>query len=294
MMVAIGLGATAGLGPWCIVRAFLAPRPPLEGALAALSAPRHGTGAGRGGVDSMAQRVGAWIMSVTGTGLGSLSTDLAVLDRSEEVHLVQRMRTATFYGAFPLSVWAASTLAGARLLPPALAGLASVGLAIGGWLLTDSQVRSGARRRRVELDSALVTYLQLVSILLAGGAGIQQALHEAVDHGNGWPFQVLRRALTDARVRGISPWQAFDEHGSQLGSTSLVELAATMELAGSSGAHIRDSLMVKARALRSHQVAAIEREATSRTTAMTGPTGLMMAGFVILVIYPAFQAVLDL
>jgi Flp pilus assembly protein TadB len=226
--------------------------------------------------------------------LGSLSTDLAVLDRSEEVHLVQRMRTATFYGAFPLSVWAASTLAGARLLPPALAGLASVGLAIGGWLLTDSQVRSGARRRRVELDSALVTYLQLVSILLAGGAGIQQALHEAVDHGNGWPFQVLRRALTDARVRGISPWQAFDEHGSQLGSTSLVELAATMELAGSSGAHIRDSLMVKARALRSHQVAAIEREATSRTTAMTGPTGLMMAGFVILVIYPAFQAVLDL
>jgi Flp pilus assembly protein TadB len=223
-----------------------------------------------------------------------LATDLAVLERSEEVHLVQRMRTGAFYGVLPLAVWLATTLAGAGIAPPELAALASVALAVGGWLLTDSQVRSRARERRRELDSALATYLQLVSILLAGGAGIQQALHEAVQHGQGWPFELLRRALTGARIRGVSPWQSFDELGTQLGLTSLVDLAATVQLAGSSGAQIRESLVVKARALRYHQVAAIEREATGRTTAMTGPTGLMMAGFVILVIYPAFQAVLDL
>jgi Flp pilus assembly protein TadB len=295
MTVPMALGALAGLGLWCIVRAALARRLPLDAALAALSAPHHDAAAGNaGGVEGAARRVGAWIMSSTGSNLQWLATDLAVLERSEEVHLVQRMRTAAFYAALPLSVWLVTAVAGAPVVSPGLAGLAAAALAVGGWFLTDGQVRSRAKQRRVELDSALVSYLQLVSILLAGGAGIQQALHEAVEHGQGWPFQVLRRALTDARIRGISPWQAFDEHGAKLGLNSLVDLAATMELAGTSGAHIRESLVIKARALRSHQVAAIEREATSRTTAMTGPTGLMMAGFVVLVIYPAFQAVLNL
>ena len=52
--------------------------------------------------------------------------------------------------------------------------------------------------------------------------------------------------------------------------------------------------MTKAKALRTHQIAEIEREASGRTTAMAGPTGLMMAGFVVLLIYPALQAVLAL
>ena len=61
-----------------------------------------------------------------------------------------------------------------------------------------------------------------------------------------------------------------------------------------SGAHVRDSLLTKARAIRNHQLADIEREAAGRTSAMVGPTGFMLAGFVILLIFPAFQAILNL
>ena len=294
MLVPVGLGAVAGLGLWCLLRAFLRPRQPLVDALAELSVARPDGMEENTDLDDATHRVAAWIMEVTNTNLRPLASELAVLERSDEVHLIQRMRTAAFYSVLPLFVWLITSLAGASIFHPALVVIAALVLAVAGWVMTDVQVRAGAQRRRAEFDSALVTYVSLVSILLSGGAGIQEALHESVAQGRGWPFLVIRRALTDSRVRGISPWESLNEHGRRLGLTRLVDLAATMELAGTSGAHVRQSLMTKAAAIRDHEIAAIEREATGRTTAMVGPTGLMMTGFVILVIYPAFQAVLDL
>lgn len=298
MLVPIAAGLVFGLGLWCLLRAFVTVPVPLEKALADLARPVRqpsSTGAGAGSVDDLAGRLGAWIQQVTGSDLTRLAADLAVLDRSSEHHLVQRMRTAFLYGAFPLMVWVFVVLGGGAMpAHPVLLAIVVMAGAVAGWFVTDAQVRSRARRRRQEFDSALVTYVSLVSVLLAGGAGVQQALHDAVDSGRGWPFAVLRRALTDARIRGVSPWEAFDQHGTRLGLTSLIDLAATMELGGTSGAHIRDSLLTKARALRHHQLAAVEREAAARTSAMLGPTGFMLAGFVILLIYPAFQAILDL
>jgi len=294
MLAPMALGALAGLGLWSILRAFLQPKPPLVAALAELSKTRNPAATQGNDLDGATKRAGAWIMAVTNTNLHGLSTDLEVLERSEEVHLIQRMRTAAFYAAFPIVVWFITSTAGAGIFHPAFVVVSMLVLAAVGWFLTDFQVRAQAERRRAEFDTALVTFTSLVSILLSGGAGIQEALHEAVEQGRGWPFMVLRRALTDARVRGISPWDALNESGNRLGLTTLVDLAATMELAGTSGAHVRESLMTKARAIRGHEIAAIEREATSRTSAMVGPTGLMMTGFVVLVIFPAFHAVLGL
>lgn len=294
MLLPITLGALAGLGLWCVFRAFYTPTPTLDEALAALSLPRRAETVTASEADTVSHRVGAWIMSVTNSNLRSLATDLRALERSEEVHLVQRMRTAGFYGAVPVLIWLVNWSIGIVLANPVAVVLVSLVASVLGWFATDAQVRARAARRRAEFDAALVTYMSLVSILLSGGAGIQEALHEAVDQGRGWPFMVLRRALTDSRVRGVSPWEALDEHGTRLGLDGLVDLAATMELAGTSGAHVRDSLLAKTQATRARQIAEIEREATGRTTAMVGPTGLMMIGFVVVVIYPAFQAVLDL
>ena len=294
MVLPMVLGAIGGLGLWCILRAFLRPARPLDVALAELSRPRQPDVNPASDLDTFTHQVGAWIMAMTNSNLRSLSTDLAVLERSEEVHLVQRMRTAAFYALVPLLVWLVTWSFSVEVFHPMLIVSASVAAAVGGWFVTDAQVRARAERRRAEFDAALVTYVSLVSVLLSGGAGIQEALHEAVEQGRGWPFVVLRRALTDARVRGVSPWEALDEHGTHLGLDGLVDLAATMQLAGTSGAHVRQSLMTKTRAVRAHAIADIEREASSRTTAMVGPTGLMMTGFVVLIIYPAFQAVLDL
>lgn len=294
MMVPMALGALLGLGLWCIVRAFVQAPVPLPRALDQLAQQRSPSAGQPADLDSLAHRLGAWILSVTNTDLRSLSSELAILDRSEEVHLVQRIRTAAFYALVPVLAWFITWSFSVSVFHPGVVIVAMVVGGVLGWFGTDVQVRTRAATRRREFDTALVTYLSLVSILLSGGAGIQEALTVAVDQGRGWPFVILRRALTDSRVRGISPWQTMAEHGDRLGLERLVDLAATMELAGTSGAQVRESLITKSKAIRTQELADIEREATGRTTAMVGPTGLMMTGFVILIIYPAFQAVLDL
>lgn len=298
MLVPIALGALLGAGLWFIARAFLIPSKPLAATLASVGQPRLSVAEGEADPDSLgalAQRVGKWIMNVTSTDMSNLKSDLDLLDRSEEHHLLERLRTGLFWAVLPPIFWVLPILSsGSALFSPGFAALVSVGLAIGGWFLTDSQVRSKAEARRKEFNATLVTYLGLVSILMAGGAGINQALQDAVDQGEGWSFQLLRRTLTDARVRGISPWDSMAAEGQRLEIETLVELAATMELAGTSGAHIRESLMTKSKALRTHQIAEVEREASGRTTAMAGPTGLMLTGFVFLLLYPAVEAVMGL
>ncbi len=296
MLAPIVLALLGGFGVWCIARAFIRTTTPLGAALSSLAEPRWANaGDAPTGVEGQVHRLGGWIMAVTGTDMGDLKADLAVLDRTEEVHLIERLKTGGFWALVPVMFATfAFITTGQLIFTPSLIAVASVVALIVGWFLTDGQVRSQATERRKEFDSALTTYLGLVSILLAGGAGIQQALQDGVEQGEGWAFTVLRRALTDARVRGISPWEAMEETGERLGLEAMTDLSSTMELAGTSGAHVRESLMTKAKALRNHHITEIEREASGRTTAMAGPTGLMMAGFVVLLIYPALTAVLSL
>ncbi len=291
-------GLLLGLGLWCVVRAFSVPTKPLTTSLEALAQPRWSANDDTAAGDTLttkAQRVGRWIMDVTGTDMSGLRADLAVVGRSEEHHLFERLRTALFWACLPPVFWILPVLStGSEWFSPVMAAASSVVFGVIGWFQTDSQVRSRARARRREFDSTLVTYLGLVSILMAGGAGTNQALQDAVDQGDRWAFQLLARCLTNARVRGISPWDSMAEEGERLDIESLEDLAATMELAGTSGAHIRESLMTKAKSLRTHQISEVEREASGRTTAMAGPTGLMMTGFVFLLLYPAVQAVLGI
>lgn len=298
MLAPIFFGVVLGLGLWCAARSFIVPARPLDAALEALGESRWSAadgGSSNSGLNEWAQRCGRWIMSITSTDMLNLKSDLAVLDRNETHHLLERIKTGLFWAVLPPVFWVLPILvSGSPWFSSTLAVVASVAFAVGGWFLTDQQVRVQAAGRRKEFEAALVTYLGLVSILMAGGAGIHQALRDAVDQGQGWSFQLLRRSLTDARVRGISPWDAMAEQGARLEIEALVDLAATMELAGTSGAHIRESLMVKAKALRTSQISEIEREASGRTTAMAGPTGLMMTGFVILLLYPAVHAVMGL
>ncbi len=294
MIVPMLLGAVLGFGLWCLLRSLVVPTPMLGPALASLSVPRHDRSSSAASTfDGHAQRFGAWILAVTGTDMSGLQCDLAVVDRSEAEQLVQRIKTAVVYAALPTLLHLSPLLlTGSTVFPTGVILVAVLGGLAGGWYGTDAQIRSRAKVRRTEFESTLTTYLGLVSILLAAGAGTQQALQDAVEQGDGWAFGVLRRTLADARIRGISPWEAMGEQGERLNLDALRDLSSTMELAGNSGAHIRESLLTKARALRNHHLADIEREASSRTTAMAGPTGLLMAGFVVLLLYPALAAVL--
>ncbi len=153
--------------------------------------------------------------------------------------------------------------------------------------MPDVVLRDEAEKRRRAFRHALSSYLDLVNVLLAGGAGIETALYAAADAGDGWGYQTIRAELRRARLTGQSPWDTFAQLDERLGINELAELAASVSLAGSHGARIRASLAAKADTLRGHQVAEAEAAAEAATERMTVPVAVLLFGFLVFIASPA-------
>jgi hypothetical protein len=130
-----------------------------------------------------------------------------------------------------------------------------------------------------------------VTIILAGGGGLETALHTAADLGGGWPFAEIRGALNTARLTNRTPWDLFDDLGTRLGVAELRELAASARLAGDQGARIRASLAAKADSMRAAQTAAIEAEAEAATEKMLLPVVTLVVGMILFIGFGVVQAI---
>jgi Flp pilus assembly protein TadB len=161
---------------------------------------------------------------------------------------------------------------------------------LAGWVWAGADLHADAERRRRQFRHTLGCYLELVTILIAGGRGVESALWDAVDIGQRDAFRQLRTALTAAQARRQPPWRAFGDLGRRLHLPGLEELEAAMTLAGESGARVRDSLIAKAQALRVRDLGELESEAQRRSETMVFPVTAMFAGFLILIGYPALAA----
>ena len=182
---------------------------------------------------------------------------------------------------------AAGLLMAGLPLPLGAVGMLSLATAAVGFVLPDFLLRDEADRRRRAFRHTLSSYLDLVNVLLAGGAGIETALHAAADAGDGWGYQTIRLELRRARLTGQSPWDTFADLAQRLDVNELAELAASISLAGSHGARIRASLATKADTLRGHQVAETEAAAEAATERMTVPVAVLLFGFLVFIAYPA-------
>ena len=279
------LGAGAGAGVILTVRA-LAPRPkPLEAVLRDLARP------GRPMADAESptrtdDRLGGRarsLLSAVGVDVERYRHDLDIVGRTAERHAVEKLAGGVVGLLVPNCLGVAVMSSGIGP-PPALVALLSLGTAVGGFLLPDHLLYDEAERRRRAFRHALSSYLDLVVVLLAGGAGIETALHAAADAGDGWGYRTIRRALQRARLTRMSPWAAFADLAEQL---DVSELAASVSLAGSHGARIRGSLAAKADTLRGHQVAETEAAAEAATERMTIPVAVLLLGFLLFIAYPA-------
>ena len=68
----------------------------------------------------------------------------------------------------------------------------------------------------------------LVTILMAGGAGVETALYDAAEIGRGPAFRQLQAALSAAQARREAPWATLGVLGRRLGVVELEELEASM------------------------------------------------------------------
>jgi len=160
------------------------------------------------------------------------------------------------------------------------------------WHSAVKRVATASQIRRSDMDLAVAVYLDLVNVLLAGGAGVETAMLAAAGAGDGFSFEQIRLALVRAQSSRGSYWDSLRELGERTGVESLEDVAHSVQLAGEHGARIRQSLAAKATALRGRNLARIEHEAEERTEHMGLPIVLLFLGFILLVGYPAFVGTL--
>jgi tight adherence protein C len=293
-------GAILGLGLFMLVFGLWPTRPTLAASLAQL---RTGRLPSTATSPFQATPPTSWRAAVgrtvalglgdVGVQFGSLRRDLRVLERPLDTHIAQKLLFAVAGGALAVLTTMAMQLTGTRVsfLVPVWALLVVSGLA---WFVPDLALRAEAERRRRSFRHAVGAFLDLVAISLAGGTGIEGALHGAVTLGHGWGFTRLGEALDHARLAGQTPWVALARVGEDLGVSELRELAASLELAGHEGAKVRQSLAAKAASVRLHQLAEIETEAAQATERMVLPIGLLFAGFVLFIGYPALAVITEI
>jgi Flp pilus assembly protein TadB len=294
MVLLAGLGT--GLGLWLIVVGWF-PRPPRLDT--ALDAPHELTRTTDTDDDTQSsgwtQRWGRpavrWLRRA-GLPLAATRRDLATMDKPVEVHLAEQA-TATVVGLLlPPAATALLTLGGVGtgLAMPAAASLI---LGAAGFLAPELSVRAEAAKHRAAFRDALSSFLDLVVISLASGAGVDQALDDAAKTGSGPAYTELRYALTEARLARVPPWDILATLGRRVAVVELQQLAATVGLAGTEGAKVRASLRSRAIALRARQLTDAEGEANAATERMALPIVALFAGFLILLGYPAMAAVLS-
>ena len=297
LLTALICGAGVGAGLWLVVRGLFPPRPSLAQALAQLrrvpepaplAAEVDGGIAARLGrpIATLLERSDArWLVA------GKVRQDLAVLGRSAERHLAEKV-TLAFVGLLIAPAVTVLLALGGVHLSVVVPVWASLVLAAGGFFAPDLGIRADATRRRTDFRHALSSFLDLVVVALAGGGGVETALSDAASVGNGWAFDNLRQALDQARLGRETPWAALGRLGHQLGVDELTELAASLSLAGTEGAKVRASLAAKATSLRTHQLAEAETADQAATERMALPVVLLFAGFLFFLGYPAVEKVL--
>ena len=164
----------------------------------------------------------------------------------------------------------------------------SVALAVLSSSQPSRRISREAESIRRKLDLATAVFLDLVNVMVAGGAGIETSVLAASHSGDGPGFVLIRTAIMRAQSARVSYWDSLAELGHRVNVSSLIEVAHTVQLAGQHGARVRTSLVTKADSLRKKNLARVEFDEEQRTEQIGLPLVVLFMGFLILVGYPAF------
>ena len=206
------LGALFGAGTVALILGLRPPRVALAEVLAAIEAPTPPGPAAPAAEGEWATRLGKRAVPMVralGFPTKALRSDLAVCGTDIEAHLAGKAACAmaglltpwvaaalfTFAGGVPAGWWV--PLSGSLALAAVL------------FFAPDLTVRKQAEERRREMRHTLAVVLDLTVIGLAGGAGVQQALGQAVAGPRGWAAGKVRHALHVAELTRTNPCRTW-------------------------------------------------------------------------------------
>lgn len=294
-------GAIVGLGLFLLIRALIPSRPDPMAAVARIDALRqHSSLAPQAeqapvkGLARLREDLGVSMNDFyirQGWQIRSLRADLAILDRSVEQFLATKLLLAALGVIFGPFVFAAVYVIGLHLTPTVPVWLALL-FGVAFFLLPDLEVKGQAAEKRRDFRRVLGAYLDLVAMNLAGGRGLPEALMSAAEVSDGWALRRIRDALTDARVTGVSQWNALSRLGDALDVDELKDLGAALALVAEDGAKVRESLAARAETMRHRELAEIEGAAGAKSQSMLVAQMLLCAGFMVFLLYPAMARVM--
>lgn len=218
----------------------------------------------------------------------TLRRDLAVSGSSLDEHALNKAAWPAGVILSGWMIWSLSRVIGLRV-GGLWALVAILGLAGVAFVLPDIRLRGRAQRRRSSFRHALSAYLDLVSMIMAGGGGLVTALQVAADSGDGWVFAELRAALDRARLSNRSPWSQLRLLADDFDIAELRDLTTAAELAGSEGARMIASVETRSDVLRSRIQSEIETTAESLTEQMLLPVGLLLVALFLFIGFAIFS-----
>lgn len=290
MTLAVAAGMGVGAALWLLVSGF-APSPvPLDKALARLGQP----GPERVTAGSFDARLGSWLrrLGPIDRAIELVRPDLRILHRDPD----EQAAEIAAYALVGL-LWAPVVTAGMWLLgvklPVLVPGWLSVVGAAAAMVLSVRHVRAKAAEARAAFTHALSAWCDVVSMTVSAGLELHGAVFAAAARGDGPAFLEIRAALDRGFLVGEQPWDSLSRLGRELGVNDLVEVAATLALAGDEGASVADTLASKARSIRERLIADIERRAAGATERMAVPGAMVLIGFLWLLAFPALHLILQ-
>lgn len=219
-------------------------------------------------------------------------SDLAVMGRSIETHLGMSVM-AGVAGVFAPSIMLAPAVFFFGISPSIPLWLAGFG-GLGGFLLATLQLASQAKDRRRDFRHVVSAFLDLVSMNLAGGRGVPEALVAASGLSDGWAMVRIRDTMESARLQGVTPWAALGDLGDEMAIKELRDLASALALVAEDGAKVRDSLSARAASMRQRELADSEARAAQRSQSMLIAQLLLCVGFLLFLIFPAVSEIIGL
>jgi len=299
---ALLIGGLTGLALFVAIFALIPRRISLAGRVAAFDASRAAplrsrpvSDTSEGEETALTRRLGIVLerfCAEQGWQFPSLRASLRLTGKSFEAFLGTKVLLGIFGFVFPVFTLTGLKLLGVHLsiIIPVWAGLVFAAIF---FFLPDLELRSEAGKRRRDFRHAIGAFLDLVAMNLAGGRGVPEALMAASEIGEGWAFWRIRDALTNARLTGQTPWQALGLLGEDVQVDELRDLAGALSLVAEDGAKVRESLTARAVSLRRRELADLEGQAAERSQSMLVAQMVMAGAFLIFLMYPAVQVLLN-
>ena len=240
-------------------------------------------------LDALGYRAAA-LLRRTGIDLGALNSDLSVLGRSLERHLVTSLLLGLLGFGAPLLVTALGALAGRPMGSLPLLACLVLGAAMAA--LPTARLRSRAAQARRDFRHVVGSFLDLVSMSLSAGRGVPEALDAASALSDDPAMARIRDALAAARLRGETPWAAMGRLGETLRIDELRDLSAALALVAEDGAKIRESLSARATSMRRRELADAEGRAGENSESMLVAQLVIAIGFIVFLVYPALSGIM--